>query len=165
MCGRIGNIGDCGSDGSSGQDEVNPNEELARSEMEAAARGDLEGMLDHYTDDAILHYPGRNALSGTHRGKDGIRKWGRKFGELLGEEGSLARTLHDIVASQDHAIQLVSVEARHGDGRSARWNAACVMHVRDGKISEVWLNIDDPYAVDELLAQRHQPTDLEQKDE
>jgi hypothetical protein len=131
---------------------AHPNEELARSEMEAALRGDFEGMLAYYTDDAILHYPGRNALSGTHRGKDGIREWGRKFGELLGEGGSLTRTLHDILASDDHAIQLVSVEARRADGRSARWNAAAVMHVRDGKISEVWLNIDDPYSVDELLA-------------
>jgi len=55
----------------------NPNEELARSEMEAALRGDFEGMLAHYTEDVILHYPGRNALSGTYRGKDGIREWGR----------------------------------------------------------------------------------------
>jgi len=43
---------------------AHPNEELARSEMEAALRGDFEGMLDHYTDDVVLHYPGRNALSG-----------------------------------------------------------------------------------------------------
>jgi hypothetical protein len=88
-----------------------PNEELARSEMEAALRGDFEGMLDHYTDDAVLHYPGRNALSGTHRGKDGIREWGRKFGELLGAGGSLTRTLRDVLANDLHAIQLVSVEA------------------------------------------------------
>jgi hypothetical protein len=131
---------------------AHPNEELARSEMEATLRGDFEGMLDHYTDDVVLHYPGRNALSGTHRGKDGIREWARKIDELLGAGGSLKRTLHDILASDDHAIQLVSVEARRADGRSASWNAAVVMHVRDGRISEVWLNIDDPYAVDELLA-------------
>lgn len=130
---------------------THPHEELARSEMEAALRGDFEGMLDHYTDDIVLHYPGRNALSGTHRGKDGIREWGRKIDELLGAGGSLTRTLHDTLASDDHAVQLVSVEARRADGRSASWNAAVVMHVRDGKISEVWLNIDDPYAVDELL--------------
>lgn len=130
---------------------AHPNEELARSEMEAALRGDFEGMLDHYTDDDVLHYPGRNALSGAHRGKDAIRKWGRKIDELLGVGGSLKRTLHDILASDDHAIQLVSVEARRADGRSASWNAAVVMHVREGKISEVWLNIDDPYAVDELF--------------
>jgi ketosteroid isomerase-like protein len=48
---------------------THPNEELSRSEMEAALRGDFEGMLAHYTDDAILHYPGRNALSGTYRGE------------------------------------------------------------------------------------------------
>lgn len=131
---------------------MHPNEELARSEMEAAQRGDFEAMLEHYTDDVVLHYPGRNALSGTHKGKDGIREWGDKFGELLGEQGSLARTLHDIVASDDHAIQLVSVEAKRADGQSAHWNVACVMHVREGKISEIWLNIDDPYAVDELFA-------------
>jgi ketosteroid isomerase-like protein len=131
---------------------MHPNELLARSEMEAALRGDFEGMLAHYTDDVLLHYPGRNPLSGTHRGKDGIREWGRKIDELLGAGGSLTRKLHDILANDDHAIQLVSVEARRADGRSASWNAAVVMHVRDGKISEVWLNIDNPYAVDELLA-------------
>ena len=130
---------------------AHPNEELARSEMEVALRGDLEEMLEHYTDDVVLHYPGRNALSGTYRGKDGLRAWARKIEELLGAEGSLTRKLHDILASDDHAIQLVSVEARRADGRSARWNAAVVMHVRDRKINEIWLNIDDPYAVDELL--------------
>jgi len=130
----------------------NPNEELARSEMEAALRGDFEGMLAHYTEDVILHYPGRNALSGTYRGKDGLREWVRKIDELLDPGGSLTRTLYDILASGDHAIQLVSVEASRTDGRSASWNAAVVMHVRDGKISEIWLNIDDPYAVDTLLA-------------
>jgi ketosteroid isomerase-like protein len=131
---------------------THPNEELARSEMEAALRGDFEGMLAQYTEDVILHYPGRNALSGTYRGKDGLREWVRKIDELLGPEGSLTRTLHDILASDNHAVQLVSVDASRTDGRSASWNAAVVMHVRDGKISEIWLHIDDPYTVDALLA-------------
>lgn len=131
---------------------AHPNAEIVRSEMEAALRGDFEGMLAHYTNNVVLHYPGRNALSGTHRGKDGIRKWGLKINELLGAEGAITRTLHDILASDEHAIQLVSVEATRSDGRSARWNAAIVMHVSDGKISEIWIHIDDPYTVDEFLA-------------
>ena len=130
-----------------------PNEDLARSEMEAAIRGDFDGMLEHYTDDVVLHYPGRNALSGTYSGKDGIREFVGKIDELLGPEGSLERTLHDVLASDDHAIQLLSVDARRSDGRRASWNAAVVTHVRDGKFSEIWLNIDDPYTVDEFLAQ------------
>ena len=131
---------------------TNPNEEIARSEMEAALRGDFEGMLAHYTEDVILHYPGHNALSGTYRGKDGVREWARKIDELLGPGGSLTRTLHDVLGSEDHAVQLVSVNATRTDGRNASWNAAVVMHVRDGKISEIWLHIDDPYTVDTLLA-------------
>jgi uncharacterized protein len=130
---------------------AHPNEEIARSEMEAALRGDFEGMLDHYTDDVVLHYPGRNPLSGTYRGKAGIRDWAGKIDELLGADGSLSRSLHDVLASDDHAIQLVSVEARRTGGRNASWNAAVVMHTRDGKICEIWLNIDNPYAVDDLL--------------
>ena len=129
----------------------NPNEELARSEMEAALRGDFESMLAHYTEDVILHYPDRNVLSGTFPGKDGLREWDRKIDQLLGPGGSLTRTLHDILASDSHAVQLVSVKASRSDGRSASWNAAVVMHVRDGKINEIWLHIDDPYAVDALL--------------
>jgi ketosteroid isomerase-like protein len=131
---------------------MHPNETLARSEMEAALRGDFEGMLAHYAEDVVLHYPGRNPLSGTHRGKEGIRQWGRKFEELLGSEGSLTRKLHDILASHDHAVQLISVEASRSNERSASWNVAVVMHIRDGKISEVWLHIDDPYTVDDLFA-------------
>jgi uncharacterized protein len=131
---------------------MHPNEQLARSEMEAALRGDFEGMLDLYTDDVLFHYPGRNILSGTHRGKDGIREWVRKIDLLLGEQGSFARTLHDVLANDDHAIDLISVEAKRSDGRTARWNATLVMHIRDGKISEMWASIDDPYAVDELLS-------------
>ena len=130
---------------------THPNEELARSEMEAALRGDLEGMLDHYTEDIVLHYPGRNPLSGTYRTKDGIRQWAAKIDELLGEGGSFERTLHDIMANDNHAIQLVSVDATRSDGRSASWNAAVVWHVREGKLSEVWLNIHELDAVDSFL--------------
>ena len=131
---------------------MHSNEALARSEMEAALRGDFEGMLAHYAEDFVLHYPGRNPLSGTHRGKDEMRQWGRKFEELLGPGGSLTRKLHDILASDDHAVQLISVEASRSNGQSASWNVAVVMHIRDGKIREAWLHIDDPYTVDDLFA-------------
>lgn len=131
---------------------VHTNVSLARSEMEAAIRGDVEAMLDHYTDDVVLHYPGRNPLSGTYNGKEGIRAWMAKVEQLLGDGGSLTRDLHDVLASDDHAVQLVSVDATRSNGRNAHWNAAVVMHIRDGKFSEVWLVIEDVHTVDEFLA-------------
>jgi ketosteroid isomerase-like protein len=77
---------------------------------------------------------------------------GNKFEELLGPGGSLTRKLHDILASHDHVVQLISFEATRSTGRSSSWNVAAVMHIRDGKISEDWLHIEDPYAVDNLFA-------------
>ena len=131
---------------------VHPNISLARSEMEAAISGDVEAMLAHYTDDVVLHYPGRNPLSGTYHGKDGIRAWMGKVEQLLGPDGSLSRDLHDVLANDEHAVELVSVVATRSDGRSAHWNAAVVMHVHNGKFNEVWLVIDDVHTVDEFLA-------------
>jgi ketosteroid isomerase-like protein len=131
---------------------THPNAELARSEMKAVLAGDLEGMLEHYAEDVVFHYPGRNPLSGTYHGKDGVRSWAAKADELLGDGGSLTRTLHDIVANDDYAIQLVSVDARRADGRTARWDAAAVMRVHNGKFSDIRIDVFDPYAVDELFA-------------
>lgn len=76
----------------------------------------------------------------------------RRVEDLLGQDGSLTRTLHDVAASDDHAVTLVSVYARRSDGRTAHWNAALVMHIEDGKINEVWVTIEDPYVVDEFLS-------------
>jgi hypothetical protein len=92
------------------------NEILARSEVEAALRGGVAGMLAHYTEDVILLYLGRNALSGTYQGKDGLREWVRKFDELLWPGGSLVRTLHDNLARDNHAVQLVLVKASRSRG-------------------------------------------------
>lgn len=131
---------------------AHPNEELGRREMDAAMRGDADAMLAFYTDDVVLHYPGRNALSGEHRGKQGLREWMNTIGELIGPDGSFTRSLHDVIANDDHVIQLVSVDARRSDGRIAHWNAAITMHVREGRFSEIWIAIDDPYAVDAFLA-------------
>lgn len=126
------------------------NAAVARAEMDAYQRGDIAGVLDLYTDDVVLHYPGRNVLSGTYTGKDAVRGWIMATREKVGLGTTVQRTLHDVVASNDHAIQLVSVDTS-ANGKSAHWNAALVMHVRDGKISEIWIHIDDPYAVDDLL--------------
>jgi hypothetical protein len=78
---------------------AHPNEELARSKMEAALREDFDGMRSHHTKDVILHDPGCNALSGTDHGKEGLQEWVRKLDELLGPGGSLTRTLNDVLAT------------------------------------------------------------------
>jgi ketosteroid isomerase-like protein len=125
---------------------VHPNEELARREIELINAGDSAGLNEVYAEDLVLHYPGKSPLAGDYQNVDDfIDKAEKLFGE-----GALRRKLHDAFGSDHHAVQLIDVTAEVGD-RSHSWRAVAVMHVRAGKFSEVWLHIDDQYALDEFL--------------
>ena len=124
---------------------MHPNEALARREIELIRAGDLEALEDIYAPDLVIHYPGRNPLSGTHP----VQEFLSSFEALLGD-GTLTRELHDALGSDDHAVQLLRVSAS-AQGRSHSWNAVAVLHVRDGRFSECWIHVDDQYALDEFL--------------
>jgi ketosteroid isomerase-like protein len=96
----------------------------------------------------VLHYPGRNPVSGDYRGRDGLEQ----FVDALKELGiDVTRELHDALASKEHGIQLVTVRADR-DGNRHQWNGVVVMHFRDAKIVEAWVHIDDQHALDEFLS-------------
>jgi len=126
---------------------MHPNEELARRELEVLNSGDMAALGALYTDDFVLHYPGRSPLAGDHRS---FEEFLAKIGPLMGEGGSVSRELHDALGSDDHAIQLLNVTAT-AKGRTHSWHGVIVMHTRDGKISEAWIHIGDQYALDEFL--------------
>ncbi len=52
-------------------------------------------------------------------------------------EGSFHLDLHSVLADDEHGVALVTVSASRG-GRSIKVNAVDVMHLRDGKVTEVW---------------------------
>lgn len=124
---------------------MHPNEALARQELELINAGDLDALSALYASDLIIHYPGRNPLSGTHRVQDFLTK----FETLLGD-GSLTRELHDALGTDDHAVQLLRVTAS-ARGRSHSWNAVAVLHVRNGRFTECWIHVDDQYVLDDFL--------------
>lgn len=126
---------------------MHPNEALARRELEVLEAGDMEGLRELYTDDFVLHYPGRNPLSGDHTS---FPEFLAKLGPLMGEGSSVKRELHDAFGSDEHAVQHLTVTA-NAQGRSHTWEAVITMHVRDGKISEAWIMVRDQYALDEFL--------------
>jgi ketosteroid isomerase-like protein len=124
---------------------MHPNELLARREIDLINADDLEALEDLYTDDLVVHYPGKNPLSGSHL----VQEFLVKFQTVL-NGGTLTRELHDALGTDDHAVQLLRVTASAG-GHSHSWNAVAVMHVRDARFSEVWLHVDDQYALDDFL--------------
>ena len=118
-----------------------PNEELLRRGKEAFLRGDVDTVKELLADNFVLHTSGRGQFDREYRGRDAFFGYIRKVGELSG--GTYRQELHDVAATDEHAIALVIVHAeRHG--RAIEYRSAEVFHVRDGLATEAWFMNDTP---------------------
>ncbi len=70
-----------------------------------------------------------------------------KISELSG--GTARFELHDVIANDNHTISLATVTAERA-GKQYHDNLVHVMHVRDGKATEVWTHAADPFAAAEF---------------
>jgi uncharacterized protein len=128
---------------------AHPNEEVARSATEALSKGDMEGFLSHHADDTVVHFPGRGPMAGDHRGKDGVGKMFQQQKQMLDSQPEIEN--HDILANDDHAIVLNKVRASRS-GQILEQDQVVVMHIKDGKIAEVWLQFSEQQAMDEMAS-------------
>lgn len=124
---------------------MHPNEGLVRQAYTAQAEGGIDAYVDLLTDDFVLHIPGRSGLAGTVTGRDGMR---RHFAEIATLSGGTFQTgIHDVLASDDHAIGLIDATA-HRDGVEWSLPRVHVWHVRDGRLAELWLHPVDQTVFD-----------------
>jgi uncharacterized protein len=128
---------------------AHPNEEIARSATEAISKRDMEGFLSHHADDVVVHFPGRGPMAGDYRGKDGVAQMFQRQMQMLDAPPEVDN--HDILANDDHAVVLNKVKASRG-GKSLEQQQVVVMHIKDGKIAEVWLQFSDQQAMDEMAS-------------
>jgi ketosteroid isomerase-like protein len=120
------------------------NAAVARELNEAFQRMDM-GRLDALVaDDVIWHEIGR---SEPRKGKAALR--GAAPGG--GADYEITGTLHDIVASDDHAIALLEVTATRA-GKTLTYRTAEIYHIRDGKVAERWAFSDDTAAITAFFA-------------
>jgi ketosteroid isomerase-like protein len=54
-----------------------------------------------------------------------------------------------MLASDEHGVALYTARAERA-GKQLEYNFVRVAHIREGKITEVWLHFDDLYAVNEF---------------
>ena len=128
---------------------AHPNEAIARSATEALSKRDMEGFLSHHADDVVVHFPGRGPMAGDHRGKDGVAQMFQRQMQILDSPPEI--DTHDVLASDDHAVVLNKVRASRG-GKTLEQQQVVVMHIRDGKIAEIWLQFSDQQAMDEMAS-------------
>ena len=127
---------------------AHPNEEVVRRGFEAFLSGDMGALNDLFADDIVWHAPGRNPLSGDHKGKEAVFETFRQLFEMTG--GTFKVELHDILANDEHVIVLVHATAER-EGKRLDDNGVQVFHVKDGKVAEQWLHPGDVYAGDEFF--------------
>ncbi|HET6874107.1 MAG TPA: nuclear transport factor 2 family protein [Acidimicrobiales bacterium] len=126
-----------------------PNSILAREAFDAIARGDTDWLGAHMHTDVVFHQGGRFPTAGTYRGRDAVFGHMMEFFALV--DFSMKIDVHDIAATDDHAISLVRTSVDY-QGRHLDFDEAHVWHIRDGQTTEMWAVPVDPYAVDEFFA-------------
>jgi ketosteroid isomerase-like protein len=95
----------------------------------------MEAAMGVLSDDVEWHEIGRAEPT---RGKQALAQ---RIAEAMGDFQVEAET-HDVVANDDHAVQLLDVTARRGDA-TLRYRTAEIYHMSDGKITARWAFSDD----------------------
>lgn len=122
-----------------------PNAAIVR---EAQARidesGDVMSVADLLHDDVVWHEIGADEPI---RGKQAlIDRW-----SAMPEGASITTDMHDVLANDDHCIQLITATARMGD-QELVYRTAEIYHMRDGKVTERWAFSDDTDRINRFFA-------------
>jgi len=119
---------------------MTPSEVLQRYAA-AAATGDMSALAATLHDEAVWHQPGRNQLSGDHRGPDAIVAHLGRFMELSG--GTF--TLETLSATEAGCLVATTVRftATRPDGARLDQYGVDVFRIESDKIAEIWLIGED----------------------
>jgi ketosteroid isomerase-like protein len=126
---------------------THPNEALVRRWYDARARGDLAEVRELLASDLRWHDPYPEPYGGDLVGADAVID--QVFGAAQ-ETGATFR-LHDVMASDEHAVALVEWSATVA-GETIDGREVAVFHVRDGKVAEVWFYPEEPQRYAEFFS-------------
>ncbi len=122
-----------------------PNAAIIRAAAEEIARtGDMSLQFHLLDDDVVWHEIGNPEPI---RGKQALLERMSAMAEGAGITGES----HDVVANDEHCVQLVTATATMGE-QSLTYRTAEIYHMRDGKITERWAFSDDTEAINRFFA-------------
>ena len=102
---------------------------------DAFSRGDLATVGALFAPDIVYHLLGDNRLSGDYKGQAEVFGFFAKMSDMTGR--TLRVDVHDILASDEHAVALVTVSAQR-EGMSFDMREVHVFQLEAGKISAFW---------------------------
>ena len=123
-----------------------PNAATARRSFEAWNSGRMDVIREGFSDDAVLHFAGNNAMSGTYRGLDAVMEaMGRAF-QGWGPHAEVEALL----VSDDHVIAFFHATSER-DGKTHDLVLAMPMKVNAaGKLAEIWFLANDQREYDQF---------------
>jgi ketosteroid isomerase-like protein len=123
--------------------DEHPNAKILREMAEQMDSGDMEAAMSVLADDVVWHEIGRTEPT---VGKQALAQ---RYAESVGDFEVDAKT-HDVVANDEHAVQLLDVTARRA-GKTLEYRTAEIYHMRDGKITARWAFSDDTARIVEFF--------------
>ncbi|HET9778606.1 MAG TPA: nuclear transport factor 2 family protein, partial [Propionibacteriaceae bacterium] len=124
--------------------DEHPNAKILRELNERMQDGDVQAGFDILADDVEWYEIGRDEPT---RGKEAL---GRRYQESMGDF-DIKTDMHDVLANDEHAIQLMNVTATRGD-KTLPYRTAEIYHMKDGKITARWAFSDDTARIIEFFA-------------
>ena len=126
------------------------NLELVQAAYATFLRGDMDALPEYFDPDVVWHVPGRSAMAGTVAGRANVIAALSEVSALIAA-GTVRLQVHDVLASNDHVVGLITEHAER-DGKHLDDNFAQVVHIKSGKVIESWNLYTDLYARDEFWA-------------
>jgi ketosteroid isomerase-like protein len=123
------------------------NAQLIRTGYEAFSKGDMETVAKLFAPDIRWNISGRSQISGTYTGQDDVFGFFGKLMEMT--DNTFAMSIHDLLASDDHVVVLVSESATR-KGNSIDSDEVHVWHLDGGRATEFWGIPKDSQKVDEF---------------
>ena len=101
---------------------------------------------EFFTDDAVLHFAGNNAMSGTYRGRDAVMD-----ALARARRGRVTQSdVESVLASDDHVIVFFHLTSER-DGKTL--DVVQVMAIKvnaAGKLTEAWFLVNDQRGFDQF---------------
>ena len=124
-----------------------PNAVTVRRCAESWNSGRLDIFREYLSDDAVIHFAGNNAMSGTYRGRDAVMD---ALARLIQGWGPQHIEVEAVLASDDHVISFYHAISEH-DGKTLDVVMAQPMKVNaEGKLTEGWFIANDQRAFDQF---------------
>ena len=124
-----------------------PNAVTVRRSFEAWNSGRLDVFREFLSEDAVMHFAGNNAMSGTYRGRDAVMD---ALARVLQGWGPQHAEVEAVLASDDHVIDFLHTISEH-DGKTLDVVLAMPMKVNaEGKLTEGWFLANDQRAFDQF---------------